>query len=210
MNTKLLLGVGVVVVVVAIGAFLVMKKPSDNGTNGATPPSASGSQKGSLKSLLAMGTPQKCTYSDTQAGAHSTGTVMVSGGKMRGDFTSVAANGTTHSHMSVMNDTSYMWTDEMSEGFKMAFSQTQSQTSQSNSVDVNKDVDYSCTPWSTDDSQFQLPAGITFSDMTSVMPSGAKTPSSAGTPSGSSSQCGACDQLQEPSRTQCRLALSCK
>src|SRR3989344_4479660 len=70
-------------------------------------------QKGSLKSLLAVSTPQQCTFMDNSGDVTSEGTIYAGGGKMRGDFNSVASGKTMEGHLIVINDVGYVWSSEL-------------------------------------------------------------------------------------------------
>lgn len=124
----------------------------------------------SLKDLLALGTSQKCSFTDES----NSGNFYVSGGKARGDFTTTVDNKPTQGHMIMENQTAHMWMDGQSQGFKMSTAVTEqtpaaAQTSQA--VDTNKKMDYSCQPWAADSSMFSLPSGIEFMDLSSFQPS---------------------------------------
>jgi hypothetical protein len=186
-KTVLLSIIAVVIVAGGIGWYLTSKpnQSAPNSNTSATPSQqttntgANQSEKMSMKSLIASNTPQRCTFTDASSGANSSGTVYVASGQMRGDFTSTASGKTTQSHMVVMNETSYIWSDEMANGVKMSFADIQKPSTQQNqSVDVNKEVDYSCGPWNRDTSMFSLPAGVTFTDIGMMLrdiPSGLPT-----------------------------------
>ena len=169
-NKGVLVVVALLVIVVgAYGAYRVYKHfkrlataPAATTVEPTAPPAMS------LKDILGLGTAEKCTYDQ--------GTVYVAGGKVRGDF-SVPENGvTTTSHMISMSNTSYIWTDSQKTGIKMAYNPnatpSASATSTSSAgVDMNKPMNYSCGAWAEDDSLFALPKGVTFQDVSSVVPS---------------------------------------
>ncbi len=203
-NNKMWWGIGVVVVVALI-AFFAMRsggtsEPGYGSDQGGT------AAQGSLKSLLASGTPQKCTFADKTAEADVSGTVYIANGMMRGDFTTVAGGQTMGGHMVVANNVMNTWIDGMTTGFKIAFDAAATSDQASRGLDANKNMDYKCSYWTADSSVFVLPAGITFTDMGSVT---AGANASAGV-SGMASQCAACDSAPADYREQCRAALGCK
>lgn len=172
----------IAVVVVAAAAMFIFYKPSSTpgtsqtagtpGAPGTTPPPSSASGM-TLKGLLALGSSQKCTFTDaTSLTASSEGTVYVAQGQLRGDFTSVVSGKAIGSHMIILGNTSYVWTDATKEGVKMALATTENQQGPgpNQGFDPNKKVNYSCSNWTTNASVFALPAGITFSDMTNILP----------------------------------------
>lgn len=174
MNKTILIIVAAVIVVGGAAWYLMGRSGQNtpaSDQNSAARESATGKATGkmSLKSLLGSGTSQQCTFSDTAGGTTSSGTVYIAGGKMRGDFTSTASGRTTNGHMIVMNDTSYIWTDGTTQGFKTSTNASaSSQTGQS--IDVNKEGDYSCSAWSTNASEFTLPQNVTFVDINAMIP----------------------------------------
>lgn len=208
-NKTLLYGV-VAVIVVAGGIWWWMMSGAS-----ATQQAAPQSQSTSLKGLLAMGGSQKCTFTNSTANSESSGTVYVANGQMRGDFTSTSQGKVFQSHMIVKDATSYMWSDAMPQGIKMSFDSMSSNSSQQSGVDPNAQSSYSCSAWSADASLFVTPAGITFQELSAMVPAagagnGGSTTGST-TVTGSASQCGACDAAPNAqAKAQCRLALHCQ
>jgi len=184
MNKNLIYVIIAVVVIVVVATF-VFYKPSSmpgvyqtpgtseaSGTSGATP-SPSSANGMTLKGLLSLGSSQKCTFVDaTSPTASSEGTVYVAQGQLRGDFTSVVAGTTIKSHMIIVGNTSYTWTDAAKVGSKMALATIEQQQAPgpNQGFDPNKSVNYSCAYWPTDMNVFALPAGIQFSNMTNILP----------------------------------------
>ncbi|MBV9159820.1 MAG: hypothetical protein JO019_04460 [Candidatus Kaiserbacteria bacterium] len=202
-NNNALYWVGGIIVVVLLGAFLIFgmkgSTSSMNSTStGATTSNASAPQ--SLKALLTSQTPQTCTFS---SGAE-TGTVFVASGKARGDF-STSVNGKAMSaHMISDGTTVYTWMDGMSTGYKVSINASAAASSSSSqSFNANQTMDYHCSPWSADNAKFQMPAGVTFTDVSAMM----KASTGA---SGSVNACSTCDLAPAAQKAQCRAALGCK
>lgn len=189
-NKNLLIGVVLLLVLGVGGYFFMNKKPAAIVTSVPT----------SLKDLLAANLPQKCTFPE--------GTVYISGGKFRGDFSSDVSGKAVVSHMISDSKTSYIWTDGEKQGFKMtitdeAKSQAESQTEvDKNGVDVNAKLDYKCSTWLPDASLFNTPAGVEFTDFSALT-----APAAAGS---NSVQCAACASLTGDDKTQCLAVLNCK
>ena len=229
MNKTILYAVGGIVVVGA-GAYFLMNKPAGPATPGGDTNTPTPGASMSMKELLGLGGAQRCTFTNTVENSESSGVVYVAGGKMRGDFTSLAAGQTVQSHMIVDGETSYVWSDAMPQGMKMSFANMESQagTNSDKSVDVNKEVNYSCGAWTVDAGVFALPAGVEFSDLGALLPPGGmpKLPGGSGTvdPStitvptggaggampGGAAQCAVCNQVPAgDERMQCLAALGC-
>lgn len=183
MNTKIIALV-VAVIVIAGGVYWFMPKtqtgvtPNDKSAmNSEVKDSKSNSEPAtkasSLKDLLALGTSQKCTFSNEG----SEGTFYVSKGQSRGDFSSNAGGTTTKGHMISDGKTSYVWMDSQPKGFKMSLEAAQKAQAESNykapapsaGIDYNKNMNYSCQSWSADDSMFAVPTNIEFTDMAAMM-----------------------------------------
>lgn len=220
MNKKL--GVIIVIIVLLLlggGAFVMSHKSTKSTaaqtattTVNPTETAANKGTLGSLKSLMTSALPQTCTFS-TQKQASTNGTIYVSGGKLRGDFTSTNQGQTINGHMLVDSGFSYIWTDLNKQGMKVAITEAQVNTAaNSQAMDLNQDVSYSCKPWVADESKFTLPTDITF--MTFTMPKAAAT--TGATTSGASiatgavtSPCSACDSLPAAAQSVCRTQLHC-
>ncbi|KKS96475.1 MAG: hypothetical protein UV73_C0010G0060 [Candidatus Gottesmanbacteria bacterium GW2011_GWA2_43_14] len=164
-----------------------------------------GSTQKSLKELFLSGVSQECSFSDENG---SEGSVRVAQGKSRGDFSAVAGGKKMQSHMIVDGQTSYMWLDGQTTGFKMSIDSTaQADNGQTQgNVDVNKKVDFRCQPWRTDNSVFNLPAGINFTDLGDFQP---PITNAEGAVNTRNQQCAACNYLQGEAKSQCLVSLNC-
>ncbi len=220
-NKNILIGVAAVAVV-GIGAYLMMGK-------GVLPSIMSpSSQQTTLKALLAAGTNQTCTFTSQTAESSSSGEVYIGGGKMRGDFTSVAAGKTTMSHLVVSNGIAYLWIDQPLQGFRMSFDSMNGKNG--SSMDANATTDYKCQPWNAIETKFDLPAGVNFQDMSAMIEQAAKMQAqtganaevsapAAGTPTGAGAsaqtyaeqQCAACNAIPDATaKAQCKASFDCR
>jgi hypothetical protein len=212
MNKKLLL----VSAAVLLLAASCSKKTAQTNTPPAPQASTQQTDK-SFRDFLAMGTPQKCDTSFTSGNTASQGTMYVANGKMRGDFNAQVSGQTVATHIIVSNSVTYTWLDNSSTGYKVAAnSQATSTSNSTHAPDLNQKVTTSCQPWTEDDSVFNLPTGVTFSDVNSMNPGMMdsstmhSTSSMQHSTSSNTAACGACNNLQEPQKSQCRAALYCK
>lgn len=187
MNNKIIAGIVIAIIVLGGGYFLMRGKTTHNelASNSETVNSETQTsmQSGSLKSLLSAGSTRKCTYTTTQDGYSSTGTVYVDNGRMRGDFTTTVNGKATVSHMINKDSTMYIWTDGSPMAFKMAFDPNNAKPTNSSaqgSVDLEKNYDFDCASWSGDSSMFELPSGVNFSEMP-TMSAGASAGVTTGT-----------------------------
>ncbi|MCX6704265.1 MAG: hypothetical protein NTZ07_02355 [Candidatus Woesebacteria bacterium] len=202
MKKKIILIAGVLILLL-IGGFFMMKK----GPKTVVAPEATQEQAASpssLKDLISKGIAQSCTFSNEG----STGTVYVSGGKVRGDFDTTVDGKVTKSHMIVDANTSYIWSDGQASGIKMTFDASATPSAEGatspGGFDASANMNYKCGVWVTDSSMFTLPTGVKFMTFAATVP-GASPASGS-----SSSQCSYCDSLSGDSKTQCLTALKCK
>jgi hypothetical protein len=175
-NPALAWGIGAVVVV-AGGFGMWLYSGAGTGAGGTSlsgaveqsQQAAESEKPQTLKSLIAYQGTQKCTFENATANSNSSGTVYVSNGQMRGDFTSTVQGRAFDSHMIVKGNTSYVWGSSMPGGFKMSFDSLEAPSanaSASGSIDPNAPVNYSCGAWNADESVFELPASVQFQDLT--------------------------------------------
>ena len=220
MNKKVLVSVIVVLILLLLGggAYTLSKRNKTQTTTQVTTqttPTQESTKTAaqSLKDLLLSGVPQRCSYRDTEEGIDMAGTTYVSGGKVRADFTSTTEGKTTTGHTVYDGTTSYIWTDEMTTGYKMmidiskeeeASSESDSTTQQG--VDLNKTIDYTCSPWVVDQALFTPPTTITFAEFNIPTISAEGTPGSTG----NSSACSYCNSLTGDAKTQCLTSLNCQ
>lgn len=207
LSQKPLLIIGAVILL-ALAGFLWMRNSSGSsllpsGTGGT---SDSSSAK-SLKDLLGSTVSQECTFKDDQG---NESTIKVAGGKMRGDFTTMVEGKSTGSHMITVNNTTNFWMDGQTTGYKMSIdslsddAQTNSQANVGSSIDVDEKMEMSCKPAVVSGSNFNLPSGVTFTDIGAMMNQQAP----AGTDT-KALQCATCASLTGDDKTQCLAVLGC-
>ena len=218
-NSKIA-GIIVAIIILALIGWFAMSKKSGNNPDNTTksqtnnsenvPPA--GNQPTSLKELLAAGSNQKCEVSFDSQNSQTQGTIYVSGGKYRADFSSIASGKTISSHMITDTQNVYTWMDGMGTGYKMAASSTMNsgamEGNSQQSIDPNNKYDYNCSGWSVDSSKFDPPSGMTFTDISTMVPGNASS-SASGSASMKVQQCAACNSLSGSQKTQCLAALSC-
>lgn len=205
MNKKVIVTVVLLLVLGIGGVFAATKFKGSSTTTTPTESTQTPATANSLKSLLALGTSQTCTF-DNQG---NTGTMFISSGKVRGDFDSTVNGKTTKTHMIIDGKTSYIWMGSEKTGFKMSFDATtqpgaSSSTQGSGTFDPNANMNFNCSAWVADETVFALPKGVTFTSFSLPI----TTPSSTGSGS-TSSQCSYCESLTGDAKTQCKSSLNC-
>lgn len=181
-------------VVVAAGAYMAFGK-ADSVPAGED--MAASSTPSTLRELAASRVSQKCDFTSAN---ETIGTVYVADGRVRSDFTSTAAGKPIVGHALVLDNTAYAWMDGMSQGFKNSFDATT--TANSQGVNPDERVSYSCEPWVADAGLFSVPADIQFMSVTDI-----QVKAGAGAMGAS---CGQCAQIPDATaKAQCLAALHC-
>jgi uncharacterized protein YxeA len=202
----------IAIVIIGGGAFYFLNQ--DKAANNALPGTQladDSEMKGSasLRDLVMRNRPMQCTVNE----ADSQGTFYVADNNMRGDFTNTIDGKTMSGHMIVKGDTSYTWTEGEKTGFKFTASgeanvETENSAEQKTQVDLDEPINYDCRAWNKDNSYFEVPSDIEFTDFSAMM-----NPAASGSSSGGvdlkAMQCAACDSAPAESRAQCKAALAC-
>lgn len=171
MPKKVVLTVGaiivlIIIVILAMTQFGKSAKPQESISQEEVNSSDSLS-KNSIKSLLGLEKNLNCTFSYPDG--KSKGTVYVSGNKVRGDFSVAVDNRDMESHMIQDGSYSYIWSGQEGSKFKIDETVKASPTTSSDQVDLDKEVDMKCLPWTIDNSKFAVPADVKFTDISQMM-----------------------------------------
>jgi len=137
---------------------------------------------GTIKDLLEMGKSLKCTATSKNDKFFAESVTYVSGKKVRSDVTSQVDEATkVTSHIIILDDWMYNWSDNFYTGTKFNMSAMNKQADMpkenadkgsqpftANSPIENKS-DFDCSLWVADDSIFAIPSDVTFTDQTQAM-----------------------------------------
>jgi hypothetical protein len=166
-------------------------------------------QSMSFKDLLTKNITQKCTFEDKNTTANVSGETYIKNGTMRGIITTMAAGKTIKSNMIVNSKTAMMWMDGQKTGYSYSVEAMNANVNgtpaKTEAIDLAKNYNYTCEPWSGDDSMFVAPNDITFTDFSSVM----QNRQGSGTVMGQDQKCAACNYLSGEQQAQCKQALGC-
>jgi hypothetical protein len=126
---------------------------------------------GTFMDLMKLGGSFECTIASEDPNAVSNGTVYVSGGKVRGDFTSTVDGAAYDSHFINADGYIYTWSSAMPQGMKMADTGMREGAPSTGeeapgSFDPSVKVDYNCNPWMVDNGKFTPPSDVAFMDFT--------------------------------------------
>ncbi len=214
MNRTILYGAIGVVVLGAIAFFALSR--------GTTAPEMTNAEaSGSIRELLAKNN-VRCETRTTDTALRSTGTVYIASGKMSGDFTTEAPQGTVNTHFIADGSSIYTWQDGATEGVKLSaqamygldpsemtttINNGQGTTTEKASpAPYNSNVEYTCEAWVPDNARFTPPSSVTFTDLSASQ----SASSSAGSSGALNINCSVCDQVQGEQRAQCLVALKCQ
>lgn len=130
---------------------------------------------GSWNDLVKRGGNYACEINHQSANDSTTGMVYVSGTDVRGTFYSNTSTGAVTSNMLKKGDTVYVWTNAYPTGFVMKATamggSAQTDTS-GQGVDANQSYNWNCSAIGADASQFAIPTGIEFMDLSEMMQGG--------------------------------------
>lgn len=173
-NKKQVLPVVTIIVVVLIFAFIIFSKRQNSGQTGQNNPVQKTAEKitekteevftGSLKMAVEKGIPMKCTYKqeDQEFEGYVKGKMWH--GKMTSKDNQVA-------EVIIKDNCVWSWnpTDKEKQGVKICFQSDQTNEQKSDIWAEDKvatpDVQYTCLPAVIDDSQFEPPTDINFTDL---------------------------------------------
>ena len=169
----------VVIAVAAVGFWYTQRDVADNTSetaneNGdgsfAQQAGEEESFSGSLFDLAKKGRDYECMFTQNSGGYETEGHIYIadSGKKMSGTFITkdVPQIGTMEMHMISDATHVYTWHSLMPQGFQSPRTDTGvadgTTGTQGQSFDFNQAMNYRCTPWSVDNSVFDIPSTVTF------------------------------------------------
>lgn len=121
--------------------------------------------KGTVNDLLARGGNYSCTFDQRQNSIRSTGTAVLSDKKMAVEAQVMVSGFSVNAQVVGDGKKFYIWTSlPGSKGTVIAYSDlkkiARKNTPQANVL--NQKMDFMCSPWVPDETQFEIPADVTF------------------------------------------------
>ncbi len=177
MSIKAVIGILIALGIVGGGAWYFSSK----GDSQPSPEAAMQAQdekneaSGTFAELMARTGNWQCDASAVHQEGASTGTVKMSDGRLRGDFVATLDGRTVNTSFIHADGFVYTWSDAMPQGFKMKL-EAATEAAGKQGIDPSTDVDYSCAPWTPDESAFELPSAVTFLDMSAMGGAGMPMP----------------------------------
>ncbi len=136
--------------------------------------------KGSLFDLFNKGGNLQCTFSGAQDGQNISGTIYVSGKRMKGVFEIEMEPTTITSNMISDGEFVYTWSDLLPQGIKMKLTDAEGNADADSTTlspevlesvkEFQRDYDYDCSEWDVDSALFVVPTNVTFTDFTNLNP----------------------------------------
>lgn len=193
MNKKIVWAIAAIVVLVG-ALYLTSKSPGDAGvlSGATTTPTTTTTTKSSASkggSIVQQPTKTAVTYKVVGAGSikdlfqnrslplvcsikvattyvNRSGTIYMTEKKMRGDFTGYVNGVLASTSMLDDGESLYVWKNGASTGLKLpaAVSASGNAIQLSGGLDLTTVFSYNCNPWTVEQTNFDLPAGVVFSD----------------------------------------------
>ena len=170
---------------------------------------------GKITDLLSLGKSLKCTYTieEDVNKPGGEGTIMVSGNKMRGDSTIMISGDTgpgIDSHFISMDNTMYTWASNSPTGIKITIDEKimsgEDTTGEvpAEAQALQEKMDYKCLPWIADQSVFELPADVEFTDVSELT-------KNLQAPGDSGNMCAVCNLMEtEEQKAECLTNFNCE
>jgi len=132
---------------------------------------------GNIFDLVNLNKSIKCTFKSETEGGAASGVTYVANGKTKTEFEIKNDEMDIKSYSISDGDWMYTWTSENNQGTKMNLNEMQDmadenieeETEEIEYTNQTQDFDYKCTPWSVDNSVFELPENIEFMDLSEMM-----------------------------------------
>ncbi len=169
--SKTLISVVVVAVVVVGGYYLFLRADHVEEELTVTPTNEQETEstvkKMAFSEFVKQGGAYKCDVKQAMSDFENSGTVYISGGNTRGEYTTIAEGRTMKTSFILKDGYSYSWGDMMQGmGFKVKATSDMGMdglaASDTYSWNANQIGDYTCEAWTVDSSKFDLPSGVTF------------------------------------------------
>ena len=239
MKNKTIVIAIVIVLILIAGIWLLMGKKNNGapespaiGRNPQNQAAAGGNSvaqnnsntfAGTLSDLMAKKTPVNCQVSFDQNGMTQTQSMYFDGSNLRTDVVMNVAGQQNTAHVVLKDGWEYMWSEggalgaAANMGTKINVSEMKKQQAQAASgtpqnnrgLDIQRTMNFACSPWVPDATKFALPTDIQFQDMTSLGPSAGTVPAAGvgGTPAAPANLCDVCKNIPAGSaRTQCETS----
>ncbi len=172
---KIAIIITITVLVGGVGAYMLLKKDSNNSAKPSSSQSVSTkveTSDASINDLLTRNASLRCTYDVQDGGSKNSGTAYFSGAKdMYGEFTNTTKTSSSTAYVIRTGDTQYVWQKDAKQGYKADVSayDKKKQEQMSQQLDPNKKYNFKCQNWDKDPSKFEVPSNIKFQDISAQL-----------------------------------------
>ncbi|MFZ2149618.1 MAG: hypothetical protein WAV15_00440 [Minisyncoccia bacterium] len=162
----------VLVAAVVVGGYLALKSksPVENppAQNEEAVKDASG-KKMAFSELVKQGGSYKCEVKQSMSDFENSGTVYMSGNKLSGQFSTVAEGTTMESYFVMKDGYMYNWSSfAPNMGIKIKTeAAVEAEAQGTYSWSAEQVGDYDCQAWTPEDSRFELPSAVVFTEFKS-------------------------------------------
>ena len=132
---------------------------------------ADGTIKGnySIESIRMAGQPYECSFTKTDGSSRISGTLQIISDQLRGDFDISLLDKDFASHIIITGGFAYTWTSIGPVGYKGSIAKSASKnaspTEQAQIIGTEDKMDYTCFLWEVNSKLFDIPTGITFTEL---------------------------------------------
>jgi hypothetical protein len=179
MSVKIVILIAAAVVLVggSVAAYIVIKNNGDQAESLTQTPEQQDDSSASINSLLAQNRNVVCTYSGVDStGNQNSGTVYLTGERFRGNFTLKQPGEDEYKSNTLQNETyQYGWEEGKKEGYKTKLSvlrgdaDAPASNNNQQTFDQDKEFNFNCDDWTVDESKFEVPSGIKFTDFSATV-----------------------------------------
>lgn len=216
---RVLIGI-IGVVAIGGGAYLYTRPHDSTPTPAQQEQSSHPASAEDFASIIASGNDVQCSMTQTMGDRNTVGQMYVTdhGQKVRADLTITGSMNTTM-HMIRKDDTNYLWGPQMAFGVKTTVTPENQDQFVGNQMAIGTtptNMEFSCTPWTVDESKFELPAGQNFIDSSTMHADDALrsasmnngVPTTEISPAAQAAQCAMCTQAGLSAET-CHARFGC-
>lgn len=173
---------------------------------------------GSIEDFMKQSKSMKCILQAKAGSDIMSGTTYASGTKVRSDFQTKVENQEMSGHFITDGTWMYTWNDETkAQGMKIKISDMQNEANKAKAESQNyknygERLDYQCYTWWPDQSMFNPPSDVTFTDFSEMLKNLQQNLGNLPALKNNNNQslCSTCDSMPAAAKAQCKQSLGCK
>lgn len=160
-----------VLAVVLVGGYMIVKngRAPEDAVKNPQDSSETAGKKIAFSEFVKQGGSYKCEVKQAMNDFENSGTVYITEGKMRGEFSTVAEGQKMDSLFVMKDDYMYNWSSLSPElGVKIKVTAEDKAAAEAQGIyswNTEQVGDYNCEPWTVDNSKFDLPQAVNFMEI---------------------------------------------